>query len=251
MTFSLRLFFALFVTIATNLGLSAAEPAVIAKARERLAPDTVLEAVTSIHYVGTLVSEDAATPGQSVTQTIEIILQKPAQQRIVVTSDTTIEVSALDGYDAWRRTIDAKDPNRWQQSQMGSEQIKQLRADVWENLSFFRGIEKIGGRVEDEGPVTIDGIACRKVAFHHSDDLAYLRYFDEATGKLIYTGTERNNIREEGELIAGGIRFPKMIRMSQTGADGRTLKRTITFDKITLNERFPSSLFAVPLPTVK
>lgn len=229
---------------------NAAEPAIVAKARARLAPDAVLDAVKSIRYVGTLVNEDSRDPSKQVRQSIEIVLQKPAQQRIVLTSDIVIEISALDGYDAWRRTIDAKDPTRWQQSQMGSEQVKQLRADVWENLAFFRGIERIGGRVEDQGPATIDGVACRKIAFYHSDDLMYLRYFEEVTGDLVYTGTETNNIREQGEMIAGGIRFPKAILVTQTAGD-HTVKRTITFDKIEVNQSCPPSLFAVPLPTVK
>lgn len=250
MTFLLRPAVALVLAMAAANLSPAAEPPIIAQARARLAPDAVLDAVTSIHYVGTLTSEAPDDPTQQVRQSIEILLQKPAQQRIVVTSDAVIEISALDGYDAWRRTIDAKDSTRWQQSQMGSEQVKQLRADVWENLSFFRGIERIGGRVEDQGSATIDGIECRKIAFHHSDTLVYLRYFNAATGELVYTGTEANNIRERGEMEAGGIRFPKSIVISQT-VDGSVRQRTITFERITVNESFPSSLFAVPLPTVK
>lgn len=228
----------------------AAEPPIIARARAQLAPDAVLDAVKSLHYVGTLESEAPADSSRKLTQRIEIFLQKPAQQRIVVTSEVMIEISALDGYDAWRRTLDPSDPTRWQQSQMGSEQIKQLRADVWQNLAFFRGIERIGGRVEDEGEVTIDGVVCRKIAFYHSDDIVYLRYFDAATGKLVYTGTEASNIREQGELVSGGIRFPKSIVITQSSG-GRTTRRIITFERITVNEELPPSLFAVPLPTVR
>ncbi|ACB73482.1 hypothetical protein [Opitutus terrae] len=250
MIFPVRLVTWLALAFATIVGLHAEEPSIIARARARLASEAILDGVTSIHYVGTLVTEDPANSATPLRQAIEIYLQKPAQQRIVITSDDTIEISALDGYDAWRRTIDARNPDRWQQSQMGSEQVKQLRADVWENLSFYRGIERVGGWVKDEGVAVIDGISCRKVAFHHDDDLVYLRYFDQASGRLVYTGTEMNNFREDGEIHAGGIRFPKSIVISQT-AEGHTSKRTITFDQITVNERFPASLFAVPLPTVK
>src|SRR5690606_20032522 len=124
------------------------------------------------------------------------------------------------------------------------------RADVWQNLSFFRGIERIGGSVEDQGPATIDGIACRKIAFIHSPTLVYYRYFDEATGNLVYTGDDNNNIRERGELIAGGIRFPKTIVMRQQSGD-QTIVRTVPCDKLTINETFRASTFAVPLPTLK
>jgi outer membrane lipoprotein-sorting protein len=230
---------------------TAAEPAIIAKARAALAPDSVLDAVKSIHYRGTLSVTNSSDPTKEVREKVEIFLEKPAHQRIVLTSDDTIEVSALDGYDAWRRTTSVKDPSKWQQSQMSAEQIKQLRADVWQNLSFFRGIEQQGGRVEDQGPATIDGIPCVKIAFYHSSAPApYFRFFNAATGKLVLTGTPENNIREEGELVAGGIRFPKTIIITQVSG-GQTLVRRITFDEITVNESLPAKLFSVPLPTVK
>lgn len=239
------------VCLMTGGTVFAAEPAIIAKARALLAPDAVLDAVRSLHYVGTLTAQDPSAPTKQVRQGVEIFLEKPARQRIVVTSADAIEVSALDGYDAWRRNTDAKDPAKWQQNQMSAEQIKQLRADVWENLAFYRGLEQIGGRIEDQGDATIDGIACRKIAFYHPGTVsAFFRYFNASTGKLVYTGTAENNIREEGELVAGGIRFPKTITVTQT-VNGQTIARKITFDKITVNETFPASLFAVPLPTVK
>jgi hypothetical protein len=159
-------------------------------------------------------------------------------------------VSALDDYEAWRRTIDAHNPARWQQAQLSVEQVKQLRADVWQNLAFFRGIELVRGRVEDQGPEVIDGIPCEKIAFYHSDSLVYFRYFNQATGQLVYTGTPENNVREEGEMIAGGIRFPKVLVMSQT-IDRVTAVRRLTFEKITVNEDLPDRLFSVPLPTMK
>jgi hypothetical protein len=106
------------------------------------------------------------------------------------------------------------------------------------------------GRVEDEGPSVIDGIPCEKIAFYHSDSLVYLRYFNQATGQLVYTGTPENNVREEGEIIAGGIRFPKVLVISQT-IDGAAIVRRLTFEKITVNEDLPNKLFSVPLPTMK
>lgn len=226
------------------------EPAIIAKARARLAPDAVLDAVRSIHYVGTMKEVDSANPDKPLTRSIEIYLQKPDQQRIEIKSDVTIELSALDGYEAWQRTTNAKDPNDWRQSQLGVDQIKQLRADVWQNLAFFRGLDQIGGRVVDEGGVTIDGKLCEKIAFHHSDAIVYFRYFDQATGDLVFTGTPENNIREQGEIMAGGIRFPQSLVITQKIGD-RTLTRTITFDSIKVNEPMPDSLFTTPLPTLK
>ncbi|HWL17243.1 MAG TPA: hypothetical protein VNR00_16675 [Opitutus sp.] len=229
----------------------AAEPAIIAKARARLASDATLDAVRSIHYVGTLISPTPGKPDEETRSKIEIILQKPSQQRIVITMPDVIEVSALDGYEAWKRTTAANDPTNWQQQQLGVEQIRQLRADVWQNLYFFRGIEKIGGSVEDQGSVTMNGVVCRKVAFSHTPTLIYYRYFNADTGELVFTGDEQNNVREEGEIVAGGIRFPKTIFITQVLASGEKVERRIDFETITVNESFPASLFAVPLPTLK
>jgi hypothetical protein len=226
------------------------EPAIIAKARAQLAPDAVLDAVQSIHYTGTMKEVDSAHPDKPLTRSIEIYLQKPDQQRIEIKSDVTIEISALDGYEAWQRTINAKDPNDWRQSQLGVDQIKQLRADVWQNLAFFRGLDRIGGRVADEGGVTIDGKLCEKLAFYHSDAIVYFRYFDQKTGDLVFTGTPENNIREQGDITSGGIRFPHVLVITQKIGD-RTLTRTITFDKIGVNEPMPDRLFTTPLPTLK
>jgi hypothetical protein len=227
-----------------------AEPALIAKARGRLAPDAILDSVNSIHYVGRLIGPEPGDPNKAVEQRIEIFLRKPAQQRIVLTSATVVEISALDDYEAWRRTIDGKNPDQWSQAQLGVEQVRQLRADVWQNLAFFRGIEAVRGHVEDEGSVTIDGIKCEKIAFYHSDSLVYLRYFSQATGQLVYTGTPDNNVREEGEVIVDGIRFPKTLVISQT-TDGQTVVRRLHFDAITINEEMPDRLFTVPLPSMK
>jgi hypothetical protein len=230
---------------------AAAEPPIIAKARARLAPDAVLDAVKSIHYTGTLVSPDPDDATKQSTRSIEIILQKPDQQRVTIKSDKMIEVNALDGYEAWRRVTDAKDPSKWRQNQLGAEQIKQLRADVWENLGFFRGIEQVGGSIEDLGAATVDGVACEKIAFNHGSGIVYYRYFNHANGDLVNTttGNEENSIREQGEIVAGGIHFPKAIVVRQT-VNGQATTRTITFEKITLDETFPDSLFSVPLPMI-
>lgn len=245
--------FARVVLVCAVLGAAqglAAELPIIAKARAQLGTDATLDGVHSLHYVGTLVSADPVDSTKQIRQRIEIFLQKPFQQRIVVTSENVVEISALDNYDAWRRVIDAKDPSRWQQTQMSAEQIKQLRADVWQNLSYFRGIEKIGGFLEDIGTEKIEGALCRKIAFHHGDTVVNFRCFDDATGKLIYTGTPNYNTREQGEMNVAGIRFPKALLITQL-ENGRPVTRTLTFEKVTVNETLPASLFAVPMANTK
>ena len=133
-----------------------------------------------------------------------------------------------------------------------TDQIRRQRAIAWENLAFFRGLEREGGKVLDQGPVTIAGAACRKLAFVHADNIIFYRYFDDGSGRLVLTETESGSaIREQGEIMVSGIRFPKIIVNTLKGADGKELTVTITFDQITVNESFPASTFAIPSFTAK
>ncbi len=226
---------------------AAAEPAMIAKARAYLGGDTVLSNVSSIHYQGKLFLA-AADPAKAPEEVgVDIIFQKPDRQRSVLTAEKRIEITALDGYEAWQKVEDPKDPTRWTMNLLGPDQIKSLRANAWENLSFFRGLEGRRGTIEDLGTVTADGVACRKLAFVHSPEVAFYRYFDEATGRLVLTETAQGeSIREEGLIMAGGVKFPQTLVTTMRQPDGSALKITIRFEKITVNETFADSLFAVP-----
>ena len=178
---------------------------------------------------------------------MEITFQRPDQQRIMATSAKTVEVTALDGYDGWQRLQDVANPTQWRQTLLGTDQIKRLRANTWENLSFFRGIEKIGGRIEDQGASTIDGVACQKIAFIHAPTIIFYRYFDLATGRLVLTETEAGGtIREQGEMVVNGIKFPRSISTSTKNAKGEVQTVAIAFDKVVVNEPIPIRDFAVP-----
>lgn len=225
----------------------AAEPAIIARARAYVGTEAALNGVKSVHYVGTLVTADAANPGKETRAAMEIMFQKPEQQRIMATSDKMIEVTALDGYEGWQRVQDPADATKWRQTLLGTEQIKRLRANTWENLAYFRGIEKVGGRVEDQGTTTTDGITCQKLAFIHGPNIVFYRHFDVATGRLVFTETEGGGtIREQGEMIVSGIRFPKSIVTSSKNAKGEFVTVTINFEKIVVNQPIPATQFRVP-----
>ena len=230
--------------------------AVIAKARAYLGPDAALDAVTSVHFTGSLVTTEEGPKGpEPVTAVVEIIFQKPYQQRIVATSEKKVgdaveqrvEITALDNYDGWHRVQDAKDPSRWRMDLLSKDQIKRLRANTWENLAFYRGREALGGTVDDLGESSVDGIACQKLAFRHEPGIVFFRYFDKATGRLVLTETEQGgSIREEGEMMAGGIRFPKKVITTTKQTDGTERSVTVNFEKVAVNEKFASTVFAVP-----
>ena len=243
-----RAAFTLFLAAGLASAARADADAVIAKARAYLGSDAALDAVQSVHFTGSLVTtEQTATGTKPVQAVVEIIFEKPYFQRIVAHSDEGVEITALDNYDGWHRVENAKDHSRWNMELLSTLAIKRLRANTWENLAFFGGIGRIGGTVEDLGPANVDGVACEKLAFRHEQGIVFFRYFDGATGRLVLTETEQGGtIREEGEIMADGIRFPKKVVTTTKLADGKDRSVTVNFDKVSVNETFPESLFAIP-----
>lgn len=232
------------VSIASPL--ARADAALLSKARALIGAEKDLNAIQALKFTGTLEVADSGA-SEVGKAGIEIIFQRPDRQRITATNDGQIEITALDGYDAWQRVADPRDPARWQLSLLGTDQIKRLRANTFENLSFYRGIETVGGRIEDRGLVTVDGVACRKLAFVHGPDIAFIRSFDVATGRLVLTETDSGTlIREEGELRSGGLRFPKHITTTNTLQDGTIRTIRVAFDTVEVNPTINALIFSVP-----
>lgn len=226
-------------------GLHAEDP-LIAKARSFLGPEATLDAVRSLRMLGQLEVVDGDNPGSGGAR-LEILFQKPDRQRITATSDARTEVTALDGYDAWSRVADVQAQGKWQVTLLGPEQIKRLRANTFENLSFYRGLESRGARVEDRGAATVEGVTCRKFAFIHAPDIVFTRSFDIATGRLVLTETDSGTkIREEGEILSGGLRFPQRIVTVNSLPDGKFRTLRVTFTEITVNPELPADAFSMP-----
>lgn len=244
------------VVVAVGLGASgmkaqtAAE--IIAKARAYLGSSAKLDAIRSVHFVGTMETQRLTADGpEPVKSSIEIIFQKPFQQRTTRTSATQIETTGLDDLEGWQRVQDVKNQSRWRLTLLAPDLVKRLRANTWENLNFFRGLEQQDGQVEVLGPATVDGVHTVKVAFIHEPGIVFYRYFDKNTGRLVLTETgQGGKIKEEGDIMVDGLRFPrKVITTTRVrDAQGRVVDNTVvvTFTKITLNEKFPDSVFAVP-----
>lgn len=248
--------------LVSPLASRADEPAILAKARAYVGSESALDGITSIRMQGTYV---AAEPGGKTSNPskVDIIFQKPYQHHLAVTSAPVaaspgvpaspggVHTIGLDGYDGWETDqFPAGSPPIIRL--LNPEQVWILRADVWENLGYYRNIEAEGGSVQDQGPATIDGVACEKIAFIHSPnppDIRYFRYFDLATGRLVFTETSGGlQIREEGEQVVDGIRFPrKIVTGHKTGSKVLT---TLTVETVTVNQVFPASLFRTPIPEV-
>lgn len=223
----------------------------IVKARAAIGSESALNAVKSVHFTGVLESTEKVAREADPTKfdekpirlAIDIIFQKPYQQRISLRSDKFIETTALDDYDAWARRIEIGKEDQWRLTLLDTAQIKRLRANTWENLSFYRGLDSRGGRVEFQGDATMEGKDCVKIVFVHSEAIVFTRYFEKATGLLVKTVTENGaEIREEGEILVDGVRYPKkLINKSPAGT-----VTTITFETVKVNEAIPGSEFAVP-----
>ena len=231
---------------------SATADQIIAKARSYLGSESALAAVRSVHFVGTMEMEEASPQGpRKVRSPIEIIFQKPYQQRIALTTEATVQVTGLDDYDGWQQVQERAAPGRWRLALLQPEMIKKLRANTWENLNFYLGIEKRGGSVRVIGPAMVDGVAAVKVVFEHEPGISFTRYFDQATGRLVLTETDRGDrIREEGELMASGVRFPQKVTSAGGGNDTGAKAGTVTvisFERITINETFADSEFEMPM----
>ena len=223
----------------------------IARARAYLGSENALNSIATVHFTGTIeaMGQEPAPDGkiQPVIQLqklpIEIIFQKPSQQQMTVTRPASIDTMVLDDYDGWSKTTSRKDPKKWRVALLDTEQIKQLRANTWENLSFYAGLEKHGGSVELGEDTVVDGVDCAKVSFIHSTRIVFHRYFDKTSGRLVKTTTlNGGEIREEGETIVNGVRFPKKV-VNKTATGQVT---TIIFDTVVLNEAIPAADFAVP-----
>jgi hypothetical protein len=228
-----------------------AEPAVLGLARAYLGPESTLDGVQSIHFVGSVkrVDPDAgAVPPEFAT--LEITFAKPLRQRLFVRGPKASKTTVLDGYDAWDWFQDNQDPAKVRLAWLNAADTKMLRANTWENLYYYRGPE--GGTVEDKGPATIDGIACERVDFTHGPGIVYERYFDRDTGRLVLTSRGAEQIRESGEIRADGIRFAKTIVSTLKNASGKDVVTTVSFDSVVLNEPLRADFFTVPsTPTPK
>ena len=137
----------------------------IARARARLGSEAALQGVTSVRYLGSL-ETDGASPRR-----LDIVFQKPLQQLITLTGAELIEVVGLDDYDGWQKRTNAKNSAQWQITLIDAGQTKRLRAQIWDNLNFFSGIEKMRGSVRLAGDAMIDGVACVKLIFAYREDM--------------------------------------------------------------------------------
>jgi hypothetical protein len=236
--------------------------AVIAQARAYLGSEENLNRLKAVRYHGMLEEPNPdpkagpAAPKTVHTQ-IDVIFQMPYEMKQVLQDDKVVGTQVLDGFVAWDLTEDKKDPKKRKLILLSSDQMQRMRADAWENLAFYRGvedqsghlerIEEMGGSVEDGGPADLDGTPCHKLIFRHQPKLSYTRWFDAATGRLRLTETDDGiSVREQGVIIEGGVRFAQKLLSTEKLPNGTVVQSTIVFDRIELNKPEPAVDFYPP-----
>ncbi len=211
---------------------------VIAKAREYLGGEEKLESIRTIQYQGVFESPLSSSSGY-----ISIYLRKPLMQRMEVLNGSVTETTAINDFEGWKRSVDNTNPNEWAFVILTLSELKRMRANTWENLNFFTGIERLRGRVINKGPTRKDSQDAYLLIFEYDEGLYYERYFNIETGELI--STINNNgveIKEVGEIVVDGIRFPEKVI---TLVDG-DIANIVTFMEILINEELDESLFDIP-----
>lgn len=209
----------------------------IAKAREFLGGDERLAAVQTLQYTGDFVGADGTTA------TIEILLQKPLLQRITLVREDRGQRTVLGEFESWIEIFDPANPERKNIIlQDDPRAVRELRATTWENLYFFSGLSQRGGRVESLGMSDMEGRSLMGLNFRHRGGVNFTRYFDPASGELVFTKSDQTRIREEGHQTVNGIRFPVKVITERNGE----LLHTVTFTSIKVNEPIPEEVFTFP-----
>ncbi len=217
---------------------SATVEEVIAKARQHIGSEEALDSIRSIHFKGNFIANNRGTEG-----TIEIRFQKPFQQRLDVFEGEAVITTALNGYDGWNRRYSTKNPKSWDLEILSAADLKRMRANTHDNLYFFSGLEKLRGKIVDEGVKNKDGQEAHVLVFQYHDEIYYKRYFDVETGELIATiNDQRLEIKEVGQIVVDEVRFPKKV---VSLIDGEIVN-TVEFTEIILNEEFDNSYFDLP-----
>ena len=247
----LRRFLALaaLLSLLAPVAQAASADEVVTQARRYLGEARDIEMVRSIHYKGTIEVRDAAGAVMpEASGTIELIVQKPAQQLNVRTSAKLRDTVGLDDFSGWQRVEPLDQSSKARTIILRRADLVRLQAVTAENLFFYRGHERRGGRIELRGESTIDGQVAVAVAFIHPHDIVFVRYFDKKTGRLLMTDDPvGGQVREDGEMIVAGVRFPRSMHSSGKTTEGKDYSVAINFTAITVNETFPAERFAVPM----
>jgi hypothetical protein len=246
----MKALFSLLVAVCFSVALSAAEGDVefiIGQARQFLGGEAALSAVQSIRLSGRLeVIEDVNGEARREGSTIELTYQKPAQHRMVLTLRDRTESTGVDGFSGWLAVDNPKEP-RAQVSALGLQSIRSLRLSVGENLNFFRNPAAESVKLAEV--VDVEGRKANKVVFTYDRGVVFTRYFAQDSGELIQSETPQGAlVAEVGRIEASGVKFPQRTISLLTLPDGKVRRVEMVLENIQVNQVYPDSDFAMPVP---
>lgn len=224
-------------SIVSSLQAEMSSDEIIDKVRQYLGGDEKLRAIQTLHYIGSFESISSNESGR-----IEIYLSRPMKQRVDVQTDKLHQVSVWNDYEGWI-THTNKSTEQINLTFKNIDELKRGRAETWENLNFFSGIETMFGKVINKGLVKKDGRDAYLLVFRYDENIYYDRYFDPETFAIIATVTsDGEEVKELGEMIVNGIRFPRTVVRLKNGE----IISTISFDQIYVNSELDPDLFEFP-----
>lgn len=210
---------------------------IIAQARSFVGSEEALDAIQALRFVGVLDPADPDAPEMG----IDLLIEKPAKQRLVVTGadgTTTSIVGSSQGYILQNNFETGQESFQV----MPFQQIRSLRANTVENLYFFDPPQRFQVRTKYMGDEEIDGRLSHVLKFSHRGGLAYVRYFDVETGELIATEADTGFMNMEvGQQEVDGLKFSESV---EAYLDGE-LVHTIRFSEIEVNPEIPEGAFSV------
>jgi len=113
------------------------------------------------------------------------------------------------------------------------------------NLDFYKPLSASTGTTVFKGEQTEDGKKLNVVEYNYKGGLKIERAFDAETGALFSTKINGEKTYDIGEkILAGGLTFLDSSR--SVDADGKT-KSVFKFKKILVNEEIPDSAFRISL----
>ncbi len=224
--------------LASPAGGELATEEIIALARSYLASDDRLEQVTTIKFRGVL---ELLSDGSA--RDVTILLKKPLMQRREVYGEHVTERTAINDFDGWIQLVNNANPSDWSMNYLQTPEMKRLRANTVENLYFYEGIDRLRGEIVNEGKVRKDGRDAYFLVFRYDEDIFFERYFDSETGELISTIVDDGSeMKEIGEFIVNGIKFPEKIVSLRNG----DIINSFVFLDIQVNEEIDDAQFNPP-----
>lgn len=209
----------------------------IRKARRHLADEASLNQVDTIDFRGQIVEAK-----NNQIKRIHMQLKKPDEGRIVIEDDRAVNIysiSGLGGFSEYKNKITGD----YAQKPLTPLEQEKLLASVLNELYFYEGPELVGSHPVVVGPFVLDDVNVYSLKEECSSKTYFEHIIDAKTGRCIETNIDGNQIqRQEGTIIAGGIRFPKLLKVFQ----GEVWFCTLDIKEIKINEPMDAFNFRIP-----